>query len=156
MAWTTTSFTDAHVERERGQGCSDEGATEQGRASECVRALEKARARGGVAGKCAVVGVSTADSACGSGGGTVLTGGAHRTERAGERIGSRADERGPWVRERMRVCTEEIGAKKLAPLGSERERERASRMALTGGVRLSGRGRRARTGLGRAGPVGLN
>jgi hypothetical protein len=32
--WTTASFTGACVERDRGRGCSTEGATERGRASE--------------------------------------------------------------------------------------------------------------------------
>jgi hypothetical protein len=39
---TTVSFTGARAERERGRGCSTEGTAERGRASECVRALEKA------------------------------------------------------------------------------------------------------------------
>jgi hypothetical protein len=39
----TVSFTGVHTERERGRGCSVEGATERGRASECVRAPEKGR-----------------------------------------------------------------------------------------------------------------
>jgi hypothetical protein len=63
-------------------------------------------------------------------GGTVLTGGAHGTERAGERTGERtgsqADERGPRDNERRCTCTDEIGANKSAPPSSERERgERA-------------------------------
>jgi hypothetical protein len=66
---TTLSFTGARAERERGRGCSAEGATEWGRVIECGRALEKARAHGGVAGKRAVVGTSTAESVSGSGGG---------------------------------------------------------------------------------------
>jgi hypothetical protein len=41
------SFTGARAKREIGRGCSGEGATERGRASECVRAPNKARARGG-------------------------------------------------------------------------------------------------------------
>ena len=53
-------------ERERGRGCLTEGATEWGRASECVRALEKARARGGMARKRVVVGASTTESTGGS------------------------------------------------------------------------------------------
>jgi hypothetical protein len=48
-----------------------------------VRALEKARARGGVARKREVVGTSMVERACGSGR-TVPTGGAHGTERAGK------------------------------------------------------------------------
>jgi hypothetical protein len=59
----------ARAERERGRGCSAEGATEWGRVSECGRAPEKARAHGAMAGKRAVVGVSTAEGACGSEGG---------------------------------------------------------------------------------------
>jgi hypothetical protein len=88
-----------------------------------VRAPEKTRARGGVAEKRSVVGASTVESAGGSGG-TALTGGAHGTERAGERTGSRADERGPWDRERRLACTEKTSADKSAPPRSERERER--------------------------------
>jgi hypothetical protein len=56
------------VERERGRGCSAKGATERGRASECGRGPEKARARGGVARKHEVVGTSTAESTGDSGG----------------------------------------------------------------------------------------
>jgi hypothetical protein len=52
----------------------------------------------------------------------------------------------------------EISADKSAPLGSERERkrgERAGRLVLTGGVRLSGAaGARARAGLGLVGWLG--
>jgi hypothetical protein len=87
-----------------------------------VRALEKARARGGVAGKRAVVGTSTAGARVVQGGKTVPTGGAHGIERAGERIVSRADERDQWDSERRRACAEETGADKSAPSGSEMER----------------------------------
>jgi hypothetical protein len=54
-------------ERERGQGCSAEGATERGRASECGRGPEKAQVHGGVARKRVVVGASMAESAGDSG-----------------------------------------------------------------------------------------
>jgi hypothetical protein len=57
----------ACAERERGRGCSAEGVTERGRASECGRGPEKARARGGVAGKRADMDASTAESVGGSG-----------------------------------------------------------------------------------------
>jgi hypothetical protein len=77
-----------------------------------------------MAGKCAIVGASTAES-IGGWGGTVPIGGAHGTERAGERTGSRADERGPWDSERRCARAEETGADRSAPPGSERERERA-------------------------------
>jgi hypothetical protein len=63
--WTTTSFMGAPAERERERGCLVEGATELGRARECVWALEMARPRGGMIGKHAVVGASTVESACG-------------------------------------------------------------------------------------------
>jgi hypothetical protein len=55
------------AERERGRGCSAEGATERGRASECGRAPEKARARAGMARKHVVVGASTVESVGGWG-----------------------------------------------------------------------------------------
>jgi hypothetical protein len=71
-----------------------------------------------------VMGACTAESACGSGG-TVPTSGAHGTERAGERTGSRADEQGPRNRERRLACVEKNGAGKSAPPGSVRERESA-------------------------------
>jgi hypothetical protein len=76
-------------------------------------------------------------------GGAVLTGGAHRTEREGERTGSRADKRGPQDSERRRACAEESGADRSAPPGSEWERESVG-VALRGGVRLSGKGGCAR------------
>jgi hypothetical protein len=104
-----------------------------------VRAPEKARARGGVAGKCAVVGVSTAESA-GCSGETVSTGGAHRTKKAGERMVSRADERGPRDSERRRACAKETGA-------GQREGEKGAHgrgLAPTGGDHLSEGGERAR------------
>ena len=73
------------------------------------------------------------------------TDGTHRSARANERTDGRAGKRDPWYNERGCVRVGEIGADKLAPLGSERERERgerAGRLVLTGGVCLSG-GRRA-------------
>jgi hypothetical protein len=52
--------------------------------------------------KRAVVGASTAESVVGSGE-TVPTGGAHKTERGGERTSSRDDEQGLRDRENVRV-----------------------------------------------------
>ena len=74
---------------------------------------------------------------------TVPTVGPHGTKRAGEQIVSRADEPGPWDSERRRACAEESGADRSAPPGSEWERESVG-VALRGGVRLSGKGGRAR------------
>jgi hypothetical protein len=71
----------------------------------------------------------------------------HRSARAGERTGGRADERDPWDSERRCVCVEEIGADKSDPLGSKRERGRVSgrERAPTGEGHLPGRaGARAR------------
>jgi hypothetical protein len=70
-----------------------------------------------------------------------MTVGTHRSVRANERTGGRADKRDPWSSERGCVRVGEIGADKSAPLGSERERERrerVGRLVPTGGVRLSG------------------
>ena len=50
--------------------------------------------------------------------------GTHRLARAHERTSGRASKRDPWYNERGCVRVGEIGADKLAPLGSERERER--------------------------------
>jgi hypothetical protein len=75
------------------------------------------------------------------------TDGTHGSARTGERTGDQADKRTPRDSERKCVCTEEFGADKLAPLGSERGRERSERgrgTALTGGGRLSKKGGRAR------------
>jgi hypothetical protein len=47
---------------------------------------------------------------------------AHKKERAGKRMVSRAEERGPRDSERRHTCAEETGADKSAPPGSERER----------------------------------
>jgi hypothetical protein len=58
-----------------------------------------------MAGKCVVVGVSTAESAGGSGG-TVPTGGAHGTERAVSEWAVSAYARGPRDREREEVTRE--------------------------------------------------
>jgi hypothetical protein len=142
------SFLGARAERERGRGCSAGGTTERGRASECGRALEKAQACGGVAGKRAVVGASTAESAGGSGG-TVPTGGAHRIER------ERESERASVLT--SRACGTERASvraqRELAPTGrphraarGREARESGHGMTLTGGDRLSGRG--GRTGAG--------
>jgi hypothetical protein len=61
-------------------------------------------------------------------------------------------------RESRRKCVEESGADRSVPpsTGRERgrERERARGMVLTGRVRLSGRGGRARAGLGELGRLG--
>jgi hypothetical protein len=51
----------------------------------------------------------------------------HGSVRAGERTGARADERGPRDSEGRCACAEEIGADKLAPLGSEREKGESAR-----------------------------
>jgi hypothetical protein len=56
------------AERERGRGCSAEGATERGMVGECGWGPEKAWARRGVAEKCAAMGASTVESAGDSGG----------------------------------------------------------------------------------------
>jgi hypothetical protein len=55
----------------------------------------------------------------------VPTGEAHRTERAGERTGNRADGRGPRDSEGRPACAEETSADRSAPPGSKRERESA-------------------------------
>jgi hypothetical protein len=110
---TTASFM-ARAERERerarvlGWGCNWAGE-----GGECGWDPKKARARGGVARKCAVVGASTAESAGGSGGRfrqagpteqrerrangwSALTRGAHRIEREeGTRDGSWRRQLGP-------------------------------------------------------------
>jgi hypothetical protein len=77
---------------------------------------------------------------------TVPIGGAHITEKAGERMVNRADERGPWDSERRHACAEETGADKSSPTG-QREGEKGARghgLAPTGGDHLSERGGRAR------------
>jgi hypothetical protein len=72
-----------------------------------------------------------------------LTRQAHDAERekrthGGQRLNT--GEPGPRDRERERERAKETGADRLAPLGSEREREGAQEgeLPLTGGVRLSG------------------
>jgi hypothetical protein len=79
----------------------------------------------------------------GGGGGTVPIGGAHETERAGERMGSRVDERacvtkrdGSRARRKLVLTSR--------PHWVERGRESMRGMVLT--VRLSGRGGHARVG----------
>jgi hypothetical protein len=53
---------------------------------------------------------------------------AHGSAIAAERTGGRADERGPWDRERGGDAhAKEIGANKSTPLGSERERGKRER-----------------------------
>jgi hypothetical protein len=118
----------ARAERERGRGCLAEGATERGRTSECGRAPEKARACGGMARKCLVVGASTAERAGGSAG-TVPTGGAHRTkrQRASEHISALTSGARGTERERASACAEGTCADRSTPPGSERERERGER-----------------------------
>jgi hypothetical protein len=69
------------------------------------------------------------------GGGTVPIGGAHGTERAGERTGSQADEWGP--RDSERRCAR--GGNRRRQVGPTGQRE----------------GERARAELGRDGPAGL-
>jgi hypothetical protein len=44
-------------------------------------------------------------------------------EGADERTCFCADEQGPWINERRRVCADEFGADKSTPPDSERERE---------------------------------
>jgi hypothetical protein len=91
-----------------------------------------------------VVGVTPAESAGGSGGGgTVPTGGAHETERAGERMGSRVDERARVTkRDGSRARRKLVLTSR--PHWVERGRESMRGMVLT--VRLSGRGGHARVG----------
>jgi hypothetical protein len=72
-----------------------------------------------------------------------LTRQAHDAERKkGDARGQRLDtgEPGPRDRERGSALVKKTGADRLAPLGSEREREgaREGELPLTGGVRLSG------------------
>jgi hypothetical protein len=71
---------------------------------------------------------------------TVPTGGAHGTKRVGERMVSRADERGPWDSERRSACAKETGT-------GQREGEKGAHgrgLAPTGGDHLSEGGERAR------------
>jgi hypothetical protein len=92
-----------------------------------------------------VVGVeSTAmrGSCVGGSGRTSLIDGTHESERKDERTGGQDDERTPRDSERKCARTEEYGAEKSAPLGSEREREKRERgrgTVLTGGDHLSER-----------------
>jgi hypothetical protein len=75
----------------------------------CAGSKQGSGAWGGVAEKHAVVGATTAESAD-SWRGTIMTVRAHRTERAGERTGNRADEWSPRAeREGLRAW------RKLAP-----------------------------------------
>jgi hypothetical protein len=66
--------------------------------------------------------------------------GPRRRERKGDvrNNGSTASEPGPRDRERGSARVKKTGADRLAPLGSEREREgaREGELPLTGGVRL--------------------
>jgi hypothetical protein len=91
--------------------------------------------RTGAASACGVGAESKAmrGSCAGGSGRTGPTGGAHRIERAGERTGSSADERGPRNRgrESRRACAKETGTDRTAPPGSERERGRESAYAWT-------------------------
>jgi hypothetical protein len=91
---------------------------------------------------------------------TELTRQAHDVERERGRAGATARHwrTGP-AKQRERECAgEENCADRLAPLGSEQEREgaREGELPLTGGVRLSGGvGARARGQAGPSGPTGL-
>jgi hypothetical protein len=87
-----------------------------------------------------------------------LTRQAHDAERKkGDARGQRLDtgEPGPRDRERGSALVKKTGADRLAPLGSEREREgaREGELPLTGGVRLSD-GAGARPGWADLGPLG--
>jgi hypothetical protein len=53
--------------------------------------------------------------------------GPQNREEAGERTGFCADERGPQISERRRARSDEFGADKSTPPGSEREREKRER-----------------------------
>jgi hypothetical protein len=94
------------------------------------------------------------------GGGTDRAGPRRRERRKGvsgamtRRLAIRARE---TKRERVSARGRKTGADRLAPLGSERERERTreGELPLTGGVRLSdGAGARARGLAGLSGPTG--
>jgi hypothetical protein len=119
--------------RETGRGCSAEGATERGRASECGRAREKAWACGGVARKRTVVDASMAEGTCGSRG-AVPTGGTHGSARAGERTCNWADEWGPRDRERGTRVRGELAPTARSPPGSERERGECARWRRQAGT----------------------
>jgi hypothetical protein len=85
--------------------------------------------------------------------------GPRRRERKGDARGQQlgTSEPGPQDRERESERAKKTGADRLAPLGSEREREgtREGELPLTGGVRLSGgTGTRARGLAGLSGPTG--
>jgi hypothetical protein len=60
-------------------------------------------------------------------GGDGLTDETHRSARAGERTGSRADERGPRNNEGRCACVERTSADRSTPAGSERERGKRER-----------------------------
>jgi hypothetical protein len=111
------------------------GATEQGRASECGWAPEKARARGGCGRKTCCRGrVHDGERERFWGGGTVPTRGANGTERATSERAISVDERGPWDREREGdTRARGVGADSSAPPGSKSGRG----MALIGGGHLS-------------------
>jgi hypothetical protein len=76
-----------------------------------------------VAGKCAVVGASTTESASGSGRGAVMIDEAHGKDRAASKRAVSADARGPWEREKG-AHARGVGADSSVPLARERERER--------------------------------
>jgi hypothetical protein len=81
-------------------------------------------------------------------------------ERKGDARGQRLGTSEPGPRDRERGCArvKKTGTDRLAPLGSEREKEsaREGELPLIGGVRLSGgAGARARGLAGLSGPVGL-
>jgi hypothetical protein len=90
--------------------------------------------------------------------GAELIGQAHgteREERGARGNGSATGDPGPRDRERGSVWAKKTGADRLAPLGSEREREgaREGELPLTGGVRLQG-GAGARPGWADLGRLG--
>jgi hypothetical protein len=58
---------------------------------------------------------------------TILTGGTHVPAKANDRMGGRADERGPRDSEREHARADEFGADRSAPLGSKRERRKRAR-----------------------------
>jgi hypothetical protein len=123
------------------------GATMRGRASECGRAPEKARARAGVAENAQSWARPRWRARAVRGDGSDRRGPRNK-ERAAERTSFSADERGPWDRESKLACAERTGTDKSTPPDSERERGERARagVALTGGDRLLGRGGHAGAG----------
>jgi hypothetical protein len=136
------SFLGALAERERGQGCSAECTTEQGRASECGGSRKGSGAWGRSHKMCNRGRVHDGGRTRFGG---VSTGGAHRTEtvRSNGRLGRRA---GPAdQRERGTAHARGVGADNSVPPVSERESARERASADWRGPPV--RGRRARAGL---------